>query len=313
MTDLSIIIVGWNSVRDLTQCLPSLRAGCPAHVCEILLVDNASTDDTVAFSRQILPSITVIRNDRNAGFAHANNQAIAIATGRYLCLLNPDTVVHPGALDTLVSFLDGHPEAWACGPGLLNGDGTPQRTGVRFPSLWNLAVEAVFLDRVLPRTKVFGSHRQLYAMGTAAREVDFVQGSCLMVRREVIQRVGGLDERFFMYFEETDWCRRIVGEGGKVFIVPSAAVTHFGGGTTGHYDERRLVHYHESLLLYFSKHHGIASQITVRILVLGRSCLRLLVWGAMALAKQRLRASALSAMRGYGRVLILVFTSWKRP
>ena len=103
--------------------------------------------------RQAFPSLTVITNGSNAGFARANNQAMAVATGRYLCLLNPDTIVHPGALDILVTFLDGETNVWACGPGLLNGDGTAQRTGVRFPSLWNIAVEAVFLDRLFPRTQ----------------------------------------------------------------------------------------------------------------------------------------------------------------
>jgi GT2 family glycosyltransferase len=311
MIDLSIIIVSWNSLRDLEQCLPSLGAGCAKHSFEVLLVDNASTDDSVAYARQALQSLTVITNGSNAGFARANNQAMAVATGRYLCLLNPDTIVHPGALDILLTFLDGETNVWACGPGLLNGDGTAQRTGVRFPSLWNIAVEAVFLDRLFPYTQVFGSHRELYEQGPEAREVEFVQGSCIVVRREVKARIGGLDERFFMYFEETDWCRRIAGAGGKVCIVPAASVTHFGGGTTGHYDERRVVHYHESLLRYFGKHRGPIAQCLVRMIVFGRSCVRLLLWLLIGVSRPRLRATAFSSMRGYARVLGLVFTTAK--
>jgi GT2 family glycosyltransferase len=236
---------------------------------------------------------------------------MAVATGRYLCLLNPDTIVHPGALDVLVTFLDGDTSVWACGPGLLNGDGTAQRTGVRFPSLWNIAVEAVFLDRLFPRTKLFGSHRELYVQGPEPRRVEFVQGSCIVVRREVKDRIGGLDERFFMYFEETDWCRRIAGAGGNVVLVPAASVTHFGGGTTGHYDERRVVHYHESLFRYFGKHRGPVAQCVVRILVFGRSCVRVLLWLMISVCMPRLRAAAFSSMRGYAHVLGLVFTSAK--
>jgi GT2 family glycosyltransferase len=304
MTDISVIIVTWNSRRDLELCLPSIKNGCRVHRHEVIIVDNASTDDSIAYARQVLPAVKIIANEQNTGFAHANNQGFAAATGRYVCLLNPDTIVHEGGIDALITFMEGKgEEVWACGPGLLNGDGTPQRTGVRFPSLWNLFVEAVFLDRLFPRSMLFGSHRQLYEEGTAPREVDFVQGSCLVVRSAAVHAVGGLDEDFFMYFEETDWCKRFADRGGSVCLVPMARVTHFGGGTVGHYDERRLVYYHESLFWYFAKHHGTASRGVARLLIFGRSLLRAVIWGGIAMVRPALRASALSALRGYLKVL----------
>jgi hypothetical protein len=303
MIDLSVIIVTWNSRKDMEACLSSLPHGVQRHTFEVLLVDNASADDTVALSRKVMPSVQILKNARNAGFAAANNQALALAAGRYLCLLNPDTVLGEHALDTLVEFLDAHPVVWACGPGMLNRDGTPQRTGVRFPSLWNLFVETLYLDRVFPSTRLFGRHREFYEDPSRAHAVDYVQGSCLMLRREVLDSIGKLDEGFFMYFEETDWCYRIGKAGGKVWIVPSAGVIHFGGETAGHYDERRLVFYYRSLLRFFDKHHTVSARIAVRFVVFARSLIRIVSWCIIGMFKPGLRGAAWSSCRGYARVV----------
>ena len=313
MIDISIIIVTWNSRRDLELCLPSVRKGVTRHTYEVILVDNASADDSVAYAEQVMPGVKVIANEGNNGFARANNQGFRAAGGRYFCLLNPDTLLHAGAFDALITFMDGKGEdAWACGPGLLNGDGSAQRTGVRFPSLWNLFVEALFLDRAFPHSLIFGAHRQLFEQGTMPRAVDFVQGSCLVVRASSVRSVGGLDEGFFMYFEETDWCKRFAENGGHVFVVPGALVTHFGGGAVGHYDERRLIHYHESLFRYFRKHHGIISRVSIRLLMLARSSIRICAWVLVLVARPSLRKQAASAMRGYVRVMGLVCGLWRR-
>lgn len=302
MIDLSVIIVTWNSRRDMETCLPSIPRSAQRHTHEVFLVDNASADDTVALSRQLMPSVRVLQNETNVGFAAANNQGMAVAAGRYVCLLNPDTVLRDHALDTLAEFLDAHPAVRACGPGMLNRDGTPQRTGVRFPSLWNLLAETLYLDRIFPSTRLFGGHRELYKNPSQPRAVDYVQGACLMVRREVLETVGTLDEGFFMYFEETDWCYRIGQAGGEVWIVPSAGVIHFGGDTTGHYDERRLVLYHRSLLRFFDKHYTVSARIAVRTLVFVRSLVRIASWCIIGLFRPGLRSAARSSCRGYMRV-----------
>ena len=313
MIDLSVIIVTWNSRRDLELCLPSIRSGCAAHACEVILVDNASGDDSVAYARQVLPDVKVIANKENAGFARANNQGFRLATGRYVCLLNPDTIVNARAFDILITWMDAKgDEAWACGPGLLNGDGTAQRTGVRFPSLWNLLVEALFLDRLFPSSRIFGAHRELYEQGMTPRRVDFVQGSCLLMRGTALEAVGGLDESFFMYFEETDWCKRCAVQGGRIFLVPSAHVTHFGGGTVGHYDERRLVYYHESLFRYYRKHHLLVAHLAVRGIILGRSVIRVCVWGILWFLRPGLRGAARSSAVGYVKVIGLASGLWRR-
>ncbi|MCC6396009.1 MAG: glycosyltransferase family 2 protein [Bacteroidetes bacterium] len=303
MIDVSVIIVTWNSRADLERCLPSLKAGLQKHTSEVILVDNASGDGTTSLARSILPEARIIQNSANVGFAAANNQALASAAGRYVCLLNPDTIVYDHGLDALVDFMEGNPRAWASGPAMYNSDGSAQRTGVRFPSLWNLAVETLFLDRIFPSSRIFGAHRELFRSSATARPVDYVQGACLMVRREAVEKVGGMDERFFMYFEETDWCYRFKEAGGEVWLVPSAGVVHIGGGTTGHFDEHRLAFYFESLLRFYDKHHGAIPRAAVRVLVLLRSLSRIPVWILIGIAKPQLRAAARSSCRGYARVI----------
>jgi N-acetylglucosaminyl-diphospho-decaprenol L-rhamnosyltransferase len=306
MPELSVIIVTWNSRTDIERCLHSLAASGTRTSTEILVVDNGSADGTAAVVQSTFPGVHVLVSETNAGFASGNNRALNLAQGRYLLLLNPDTVVHPGALDVLVTFMDDHPEAWACGPPLFNADGSPQRTGVRFPGLWNLLVESLFLDRVFPRTRLFGGHRELYRDPGVPRSVDYLQGSCLLVRRSAMERVGRLDEGFFMYFEETDWCRRMNEAGGEVWYVPGPGVVHYGGGTTGHYDEPRLLFYHRSLLRFFRKHHRAASGVVLRFILVFRSMIRIAVWSLYGVTHVPHRAAAASARRGYQRVLLLL-------
>jgi len=299
--DLSIIIVTWNCKAYLRDCLASLQR---ENAQEIVVVDNGSTDGTVETAQAAVGSVRVIQNQCNVGFARASNQGLRESHCAYALLLNPDTIVRPGAMLRLVEFMEHHPNAWGAGPALLNGDGTLQRTGVRFPSAWNLFVEALFLDRLFPMTRLFGSHRELYEDPQRARRVDFVQGSCLMVRREdVLEKVGLLDERFFMYFEETDWCRRIGDAGGEVWYVPQAEVVHFGGGEFGHYDERRLLAYHRSLFLFFAKHAGAGKNEVLRVIVAVRTMVRLLVWGMAGVVRPSKRGRAWNAARGYWRVM----------
>ncbi len=308
MTDLSVVIVTWNSEWDLERCLPSLQTAAQGLAMEVVVVDNASTDGSVDAVGRYLPGATVIVNAVNKGFAVANNQAFAMVKGRYLCLLNPDTVVTHDALGELCRYLDAHPSVWACGPDMRNEDGSPQRNGVRFPTLWNIFAEALFLDRLFPRSRLFGAHRELYVDHGVARPVDFLQGACLMVRSDVLKRVGGLDDAYFMYFEETDWCYRIKKAGGEVHYCPDGTVVHFGGGSFAHYDEHRLFHYHVSLLRFFMQHYGIPSQIALRALLMLRSGIRVLVWSGVLLIRPSARPECLSTLKGYFRVArLLVF------
>ncbi len=301
MTDLTIIIVSYNCREDLRRCLRSLPPASVHRPTRTVVVDNASTDGTPAMITGEFPDVHLTVNAVNRGFGAANNQALRDAVTPYVLLLNPDTIVGPGAFDTMLDWMDSHPEVSACGPLLRNPDQTLQRTGVRFPSIWNILVEALFLDRMFPTSRLFGRHRELYLDPKVPRQVDYVQGSCLLVRTSVLPRVGLLDEDFFMYFEETDWCFRIKEAGGMVWVCPNAEVVHIGGGTEGHYDEARLVHYHRGLLRFFAKHYPGWQGLLVRPVLAVRSLVRLVLWCSVALVKPRLRAEARSGIRGYLR------------
>jgi GT2 family glycosyltransferase len=300
---VSIVIVGWECRSYLEACLHSLAAQPDPGGCEILVVDNASQDGTAEMVRASFPSVRLVVNPRNLGFAAGNNVGIRAAAGRYCLLLNPDTIVHPGALAALVAYAEAHPEAWAVGPRILNTDGTPQRSGVRFPSAWNLVVEALFLDRLFPRTRCFGSHRALYADPDRPRGVEYLQGSCLLLRADAIRRVGLLDESFFLYFEETDWCYRCRRAGGQVHYAPAATVTHHGGSGDSHYGERKLLLYHESLLRFCRKHYAPRRRAAIRAALAFRALLRLAHWSLLALPAIPGRTRARSSVRGYAGVL----------
>ena len=303
MHDLTVIIVSWNCREDLAACLASLPGANTATSVQIVVVDNASGDGTVAMVEASFPHVRLVKNAENVGFAAANNQALKMSRSRYLLLLNPDTIVHPGAFDVLVRFMDHHPDAWCAGPALANTNGTLQRTGVRFPSLWNIFCESLLLDRMFPMGRLFGAHRELYTDPSKLRKVDYVQGAALLVRQEVIERIGGLDENFFMYFEEADWCYRMRESGGSVFYVPEATVVHLGGETFGHYDERRLVWYHQSLFLFYRKHYDRHARFLLRPLIIFRSLIRVIVWTGVFLGRPVYRAASRSSLKGYVRVL----------
>lgn len=252
---LSIIIVSWNVKDDLSGCLASLKANRPSLPFEVIVVDNMSFDGTVAMVRQEYPDVAVIENHENKGFARANNQGIKQSRGQYVLLLNPDTIVSPGSLDRLVAFLDSNPDVGACGPKLLNADGSTQASVRRFPTyraaLYNQTICRVMgLFRAQYRKwmmKDFGYDRQM--------DVDQIMGAAMLIRRSVIDDVGGMDENFFMYYEEVDLCYRIKKPGRRIVFFPGAVITHLGGRSSSQVPLKRLMVL-TSLVAYFRKHRG---------------------------------------------------------
>jgi N-acetylglucosaminyl-diphospho-decaprenol L-rhamnosyltransferase len=252
-TDLSIILVTWNTRELLAACLAALPAAVEPLQVETWVVDNASSDGTVEMVRDQFPEVRVIANSENRGWAGGNNQALRCSTGRHLLLLNADTEPHPGSLARLVRFLDEHPDAGACGPMLLLPDGSIQGNGRVFPTFWK-----EFLDVSGLRHLALAAYSRRFGWGrddlTVLAEVDEVSGSCLMARRAAIEQIGLLDERFFMYYDEVDWCRRMKREGWRVFYVPEARVVHHVAASAkqaGFETYRRLF---ASQSRYFRKH-----------------------------------------------------------
>lgn len=256
MVRLSIIIVSWNTRQVLLDCLASIGRYPPSGLFEVLVIDNASTDDSAESIRRHHPHVLLIANDQNRGFAAANNQAIARARGQYLLLLNPDTIVHPHSLDILCEFMEHHEEVTACGPRLLNEDGTLQPSARRFPTFRG----ALHRYTALRYFGIFRGHYRRWLMKDFAHDrqmdVDQLMGSALLVRRSAVEQVGRMDEQFFVYYEEVDLCCRLKQAGGRIVFVPDAIITHLGARSSRQVPVGRRVMMLESLLRYFRKHRG---------------------------------------------------------
>lgn len=253
---LSIIIVSWNVREDLKQCLRSIAENPPSGDYEVIVVDNASTDGTAASIKKEFPKISFTGNTENRGFAAANNQGIKISKGQYILLLNPDTIVHTGALDTLTRFMDENQDAGACGPKLLNADGTTQASARRFPTFGG----ALYRHTILRNLRIFRGSYEKWLMKDFDHgrrcDVDQLMGAALMLRRTAIEQVGALDEKFFMYYEEVDLCRRLKEAGWRTVFVPETTITHLGGSSARQVPASRRAMMLASMLGYFRKHHG---------------------------------------------------------
>jgi GT2 family glycosyltransferase len=305
--DLSIIIVNWNTRDLLSGCLtaitadPSWQAG---YTAEVWVVDNASQDGSPAWVRQHFPWVKLIENQENVGFARANNQAIRQSNGRYLLLLNSDTAVSPDALQRLYCFLEEQPQAGGAGARLLYADGTMQRSCDLAPSLARELWRLLHLDAFWP-----------YAVYPLARwdlstshTVDVLLGACLMLRREVVEQVGLLDENFFMYSEEVDLCHRLRQAGWTLHWVPDAVVIHYSGQSTKQAAVEMFLQLYRGKLLYFRKHHGRLAGGLYKVILFVVSLLRLLLAPLVVLQRPPQRQRRLHLARCYHRLLLALPT-----
>jgi N-acetylglucosaminyl-diphospho-decaprenol L-rhamnosyltransferase len=251
--DLSVVIVNWNTRELLRGCLDSLPVGLDAaHTAEVWVVDNASGDESASMVARNYPHVRLIANDENVGFARANNQAIRQSAGRHVLLLNSDTSVKAGALSAMVRFLDDRPEIGVVGCGLENADGSTQRSAWNhYPSLSTLAAEAFYLWRIPGLRRWVLGHEQSLTNPTQPIAVKHLLGACMMLRRPVLEAVGLMDEGYFMYLEETEWCRRIDAAGWPIFYLPTARITHFGQQSSGLSPDKANADWCRSLCRYF--------------------------------------------------------------
>jgi GT2 family glycosyltransferase len=249
---ISIIIVSWNTAQFLENCLASLRANPPDLPVECWVVDNASTDDSPRMVREKFPQVHLIENPENVGFARANNQAIQRCKGKYILLLNPDTLVTSGALQALVDFLDKHLEVGAAGARILNPNGSLQISSHPRPTLSRELWRLFHLDRLLP----YAEYSLNKWEAAQAQDVDVLIGACLLLRKDVLEQVGSLDEDYFMYSEEVDLCYRIQRAGWRLYWVPQAEVVHFGGQSTQQVPTEMFLNLYLGKIKYFRKHHG---------------------------------------------------------
>jgi len=247
---VSIVIVSWNTRDILRDCLRSVYDQTEGIPFEVIVVDNASSDGSAETVASGFPQAILIRNATNRGFAAANNQGIAVAKGRYVLLLNSDTVVLDQAVMKAVAFADQHLDAAVVGCRVLNPDRSLQPTCFTFPSLLNLLLLTTYLAKVLPRNRFFGREKMAWWDRSDVRAVDVVTGCFMLVRRDAIAAVGAMDEDYFMYGEETDWCWRFKRCGWQVLFTPSAEIVHLGGQSSKVVRDRMLIQLRLSILLF---------------------------------------------------------------
>jgi GT2 family glycosyltransferase len=297
---LSIIVVSANTRDLLEQCLQSATAATADLDAELIVVDNGSSDGSVAMVRESFPGVRLIANDANPGFATASNQGLRACQGQFALLLNSDTVVTAKALTTLVEFMRGHPRAGIVGPRLVGGDGATQASASDLPGLRMQIASFLGLRRLVPR----GVARALLRTPGAGRIVDsltsgyltpessagstrraptrvgFISGACLLARREMWEQIGVLDERIFLFLEDADWCRRAGEAGWELWYVPEAEIVHLGGrsfqarsgGRSHHISRERC----RSLIYYFNKHEPPWKVFLLRLVVLSSLRARLI-------------------------------------
>ncbi|GAB4291655.1 MAG: glycosyltransferase [Ignavibacteriaceae bacterium] len=254
-TDLSIIIVNYNVKEYLQNLVQSIRKASQNLNVEIIIVDNASDDGSVDLIREKLPEIKLIANEKNLGFGKANNIALKEAKGRFILLLNPDTIVSEDTFETMIRFFKEHPEAGLAGCKILNPDGTLQLACRRsFPGPWTSFTKVTGLSTLFPDSKLFARYNLTYLDENKTYEVDAISGAFMMLKREVYETVGGFDEDFFMYGEDLDWCYRIQSAGYKVYYVHSTRIIHYKGESTrrSSIDETKM--FYDAMQLFVKKH-----------------------------------------------------------
>lgn len=264
--DLSIIIVNYNVKEFLQNLIHSIEKASSNLTKEIIIVDNASDDGSVEFIKAKFPQIKLIANQTNLGFGKANNIALKLATGKYILLINPDTLVAEDTFEKMIQFLESHPSAGLAGCKILNPDGTLQLACRRsFPGPWTSFTKVTGLSTLFPKSKIFARYNLTYLDENKSYEVDAISGSFMMMRKEVYEKVGGFDERFFMYGEDLDLCYRIQKAGFKVFYVHSTQIIHYKGESTkrSSLDETKV--FYNAMHLFVKKH--LSSSLLVEFIL----------------------------------------------
>lgn len=288
--DLSIIIANWNTRQLLLECIGSIYATTKDLAFEVILVDNGSFDGSVEAVAKSFPLVIIIANRSNEGFSKANNAGLRRMRGKYAVLLNSDTILTDGSLATLFAFMETNPPVGVCGPQLLNPDGSKQASVGSFPTFWTEFVSQTFLRLISP-----GLYRETMkhrADITVPTPIDHFAGACMMVRTRAIDDVGMLDEDYFLYYEEVDWCLRFTKAGWRIYYVPEAKVYHIRSQSVKEFMIESRIESWTSRYLYFCKHHT-RSALSFSLLVL--------------------TGTLLTAYRLFGYSIVNVLTLWLQP
>jgi N-acetylglucosaminyl-diphospho-decaprenol L-rhamnosyltransferase len=263
---LSVVVLSWNTMDLTLACLRSLGADVARHTREVIVIDNGSADGSADAIEAQHPDVRLIRNDENVGYAGGHNQGAAVATGRYLCTLNSDTEVHPGALDRLVDYLDENSDHGAVSPRLVNVDQSVQPACMRFPGLLVALCFDTIFGKFWPGSAVESRYFMRDFDHLSSRDVDQPPGAVFLMKREEFLEMGGLDEELFLFFNDVDICRRLWKRGRKIHYLADAVVTHHGGASTKGFSDFVVI-WHRNRMAYYRKHYGLISVPYVRMMV----------------------------------------------
>lgn len=312
MIDVSIIIVAWNVRKLLEDCLASVYNQTKDVNFETIYVDNASEDGSVDMVAKEFPQVKIIKNERNEGFIRANNQGIEISQGRYVLLLNSDTIILNNAIAKTASFADEHPKAAVVGCKVLNLDMTPQRTCFMCPSVLNMFLATTYLYKMFPKSRFFGREYMMSWRCNDVREVETVAGCFSLVRKEAIRQVGLMDERYYVYGDDPDWCFRFKEDGWKIMFTPDAQIIHYGGQTTKKLPRKFLFQLFGSKLIFMKLHRGRLAFQFARILTALFFLLRVPYWLAMGMFGKNESKNSIQTARTYLIGGFYCLTDWRR-
>jgi GT2 family glycosyltransferase len=282
MPDVLVAIVSFNTKARLAKCLETVLASAGISM-DVRVFDNASHDGSADFVASACPTVGLVRSARNVGFAAANNQLMAASASPYVLLLNPDTEVPADAIRRLVAFMDAEPSAAISGPRLVNSDSSFQSCGLTFPTLWSEIRQSRSAAR-LAQSLGFVEPDD-FSSGGGPREVDWVNGACLLIRRQALDRIGPMDEQFFLYAEELDWCFRARRLGLKVYALPEISVMHHEAQSTVQVSDDALRHLVETRLRFYRKHRGLGYAALVSLVYIAGCFRRMREDGRKALVK----------------------------
>lgn len=297
--DVSLIIVSWNTYDILRDCLKSVFQQTKEIDFEVIVVDNASIDNSAEMIKKDFPQVILIENSENRGFAAANNQGMAIAKDWYVLLLNSDTIVLDDAIAKTVSFADAHPQAAVVGCRVLNPDLTLQPTCFMFPSILNMLLSTTYLYKLFPKNKFFGRERMTWWDRSDVREVDVATGCFMLVRREAIDEVGVMDEQFFVYGEETDLCYRFKQAGWQILFTPCAEIIHLHAASSKQVRPVMTLQLRGSILLFLKKHKGRVVHTLACLLVALFFVFRVPYWLGLAILQKQRRKLHIQTARTY--------------
>jgi N-acetylglucosaminyl-diphospho-decaprenol L-rhamnosyltransferase len=268
---LSVVVLSWNTKQLTLACLRALFADTPRHAREVIVVDNGSHDGSADAIAAAFPQVRLERNPDNRLYAAGNNQGVALAVGEFVCTLNSDTEVRPGALDRLVDFLRAHPEHGAVAPRLSDPDGSVQRACHRFPTLLSALCFDSFWGTFWPGSRVVARYVMRDFDHVHSRDVDQPQGACCMLRTAEWRQLGGFDEELALFYNDVDLCRRLWRRGRRIHYLAEAEVMHHRGASTKNF-ARMLVIWHRNRLAYYQKHYGAFGAFWIRCVVRLRIC-----------------------------------------